>query len=210
VEDAMGAEAQKQYTWKEIEEKVGLSRAWVQKMEDKGFIQISSPPGKGRVARLFTDWEVVNMLRLAAFRFVGFDPEHLHSYRKLVNDFHTILQKYTKKSRWKHSPVFLFHIKDFFPDGFDAIPWDSISKVDRTLMKGYLDQALSECIDIKKMIKKYRQKTMSTLESLERTEKRLKGEFIDPLNDIFFNKLKYGGPETKLWRDVLKMVEELE
>jgi hypothetical protein len=197
----MGAATERQYTWKEIENELPLTRAWAEKMEVERLLPIKSPKGKGRIERVFDRVDVVNMLWLWAFRAAGFTPEHLRSYRKLVMRFHKIIRKYQKgvKDRWEHAPVFLFHIEDFFPQGIDAVDWNQITPEDLILIKGYLDEALSYVIDAKKLIKEYRQRTELTLRSLDEAEERLGKYFIKPVKNVLFDKLQYGGKDSR-WR----------
>ena len=184
-------ETQRKYTWKEIEDEIGLSRSWIIKMERGGLLKIKAPKGTGRVARLFTHGEVVNMLRLSALRVAGFTPDQLRTYRELVMNFNGILSKYQKglKKQWEHAPVLLFHIDDFFPDGFEAVNWDEVSTKDLRLIASYLDQAFMQGVRIRKLIDGYKRKTELALKSLDGAIDRLRSEFIVPVEDILFNKL---------------------
>ena len=114
----------------EIAESIGKSEVWIRKMEREGYLKLSSPKVRGgRVRRLFNQGDVVNIFHVAGLASVGFGPERLKGYKRLVTRFREFVQPFLKKLfRDPEDQFFVFHPRDVFPDGDpDNIDWSQFN-----------------------------------------------------------------------------------
>jgi DNA-binding transcriptional MerR regulator len=118
----------RQYFMRELTAEIGMSPAWVIRMEKMGLINPSSPKVRGRTPRLYSYSDVIDLLRLMTFTAVGFEPEKVRDYCTLVQKFNELTLPFLKVPRAPANGSFLsFSPTSIFPLGNPAnISWEKI------------------------------------------------------------------------------------
>jgi hypothetical protein len=112
----------------ELTGEIGMSPAWVIRMEKMGLIKPSSPKVRGRTPRMYSYSDVIDLLRLMTFTAVGFEPEKVRDYSLQVKKFNELTSPFLKAPRAPSNDSFLsFSPTSIFPLGNPAnISWEKI------------------------------------------------------------------------------------
>jgi hypothetical protein len=166
----------KTYSIRDIEKEMPLTEGWIRKMEKDGHLQLESPKVRGQVRRLFNQGDVVNVLRLASLRTIGFGPKKLNWYKSMVTRIRNRIYPFLKKS--SKDPVdqfFVFHARDIFPNGDPKlVDWKELDNEEYCDVFEHIAALYSEALWLNGVAK-------NTRKSLETIEKQL---------DIFMDEIE--------------------